>query len=241
MGAYSSRKPVIAVVGSKNSGKTMAIEILVRGLSSRRYRVGTVKHIPKQDFTIDKEGTDTWRHARAGAKIVVSVSPNELAKIIVSDTSHLDLNRITTEFGEDADVVILEGFRELVKNDPNVLKIVAVKDLDEIQEASRTFSPILAYVGSISAGEVSESFNYIDLQEERNRLVDLVYERLKDVKGRSKPSKRTRVLMDGRSLPCKRFVQEIIRKTVLAMVSTLKGVEINGDEEVDIMIRSKAE
>lgn len=237
---YALYKPVIAVVGSRNSGKTMAVEVLVHGLSSRGYRVATVKHIPKPNFTIDSEGTDTWRHAKAGASIVIGVSPNELAVIKRVDTRGLDLDNIMTECGEDIDVVILEGFKKIVRRVPYVLKIVAVKNHDEIQEASKAFSPILAYTGLVSAKEVPQPFDYVNLLEEKEKLVNLVYEKVEDVRSRSKPLKETRILIDGKSLPCKRFVREIVRKTVLAMISALKATDIRGDEEVHIMIKSKA-
>jgi len=36
------------------------------------------------------------------------------------------------------------------------------------------------------------------------------------------------------------FVQRIIRKTLLAMLSTLKGTEIQGDESVEIDVKRAA-
>jgi molybdopterin-guanine dinucleotide biosynthesis protein MobB len=40
-----------------------------------------VKHIPEPNFTIDREGKDTWRYAQAGATTVVGVSADEIATI----------------------------------------------------------------------------------------------------------------------------------------------------------------
>ncbi|MCK4482606.1 molybdopterin-guanine dinucleotide biosynthesis protein MobB, partial [Candidatus Bathyarchaeota archaeon] len=65
---------VIAVVGSKSSGKTTIIEILTKELTKRDYKVAAVKHIPESNFTIDREGKDTWRFAQSGAKTIVSVA-----------------------------------------------------------------------------------------------------------------------------------------------------------------------
>ena len=56
---------VIAVVGSKASGKTTTIEILTKELSRKGYKIAAVKHIPEKNFTIDKKGKDTWRFAKA--------------------------------------------------------------------------------------------------------------------------------------------------------------------------------
>ncbi|MFQ6094517.1 MAG: molybdopterin-guanine dinucleotide biosynthesis protein B [Candidatus Bathyarchaeia archaeon] len=234
----SSFKPVIAVVGNKNSGKTMTIEMLTRELSRRGYRVATVKHIPKHNFTIDREGTDTWRHAKAGARVVVSVAPEEMAIIKRVNTENYDLTRILMECGEDIDIIILEGFRRLVARNPQVLKVIAVKDIEEIEEASKRFSPVLAYVGSIPTEEIAPSINYINIAEATKKIVDIVHERVETLTRSLKPSEEVKVLIDGRSLPCARFVREILRKTVLAMISTLKGTNISGDEKVHIIIES---
>ena len=48
------------------------------------------------------------------------------------------------------------------------------------------------------------------------------------------------VRIDGKELPMHPFVQRIIRKTVSAMLSTLKGVEIQGDETIEIKVKGAA-
>jgi len=48
------------------------------------------------------------------------------------------------------------------------------------------------------------------------------------------------VRIDGKNLPMHPFVQRIIRKTVLAMLSTLKGVKIQGNENIEIKVMGAA-
>jgi len=48
------------------------------------------------------------------------------------------------------------------------------------------------------------------------------------------------VIIDGKKLRMHPFVQKIIRKTVLAMLSTLKGVEIQGNETIEIKVMGAA-
>ena len=43
---------ILAVVGSKNSGKTTTVELLVEGLTKNGHQVATVKRIHEPDFTI---------------------------------------------------------------------------------------------------------------------------------------------------------------------------------------------
>jgi len=48
------------------------------------------------------------------------------------------------------------------------------------------------------------------------------------------------VKIDGKDLPMQPFVRRIIRKTVLAMLSTLKGIEIQGDETIEMEVKEAA-
>ncbi len=48
------------------------------------------------------------------------------------------------------------------------------------------------------------------------------------------------VRIDGKNVVLHPFVRRIIRKTLLAMLSTLKGTEIQGDESVEVDVRRTA-
>lgn len=57
------------LVGRKNSGKTTLIVDLVRELTARGLRVGTVKHTHHQ-HQLDTPGKDSYLHRQAGAVVV---------------------------------------------------------------------------------------------------------------------------------------------------------------------------
>lgn len=229
---------IIAVVGSKKSGKTTAIETLVKGLTKRGYRIATVKHIPEADFTIDTKGKDTWRHAKAGACIVVSVAPNELATIKKVDTTKYGLSEILRNVEEDVDITILEGFKKLIEQSSAVPKIVAAKTTKEILEASKRFKPILSFVGPIPTEAAKLNIPYIDVLNDPDRLVDLVDKNVAtSVEKKRKRKEDIRIQIDGQLLPLKPFVQEFVRNTILAMVSTLRDTKIKGDEDLFVTIR----
>lgn len=44
------------------------------------------------------------------------------------------------------------------------------------------------------------------------------------------------IIVNDAEVPVQPFVAEIVRKTVLAMISTLKGVNITGKEQIQIKI-----
>jgi len=231
--------PIIAVVGSKKSGKTTAIETLVQGLTKRGYKVATVKHVPEPDFTIDTKGKDTWRHVEAGARTVISVAPNELTVIRKVDTAKYSLEQIIRNCEDDVEIIVLEGFRKLVGQDPTVPKIVAVKTTEEVLEASKYFKPILTFVGSISTEAKRLKIPYVDVLKEQEKLVDLVNEKIATlIERRRKHKERIRIRVDEQVLPLNPFAQRIVRNTILGMISTLKDVTIKGEEDVSIIVKS---
>ena len=85
---------VIAAVGISGSGKTTTVEYLISKLSGKGYRVGAIKHIHREGFTIDQEGKNTWRFSQAGAKITVAISPEEIAIIEKTKAALNDLDKI---------------------------------------------------------------------------------------------------------------------------------------------------
>jgi molybdopterin-guanine dinucleotide biosynthesis protein MobB len=168
---------VVAVVGSKKSGKTKTVEALVRGLTKRGYRVATAKHVSEQNFTIDTEGKDTWLHAKAGARTIVAVAPKELATIRKVDTRNLALQEIVQTCEKGTDIIVLEGFRSLVERERTVLKIVAVKDMQEVTDASKQFDPIIAFAGPI-ASSAKPGAPIVDVLREPREIVAIVEEYL---------------------------------------------------------------
>lgn len=104
-----SRVPVISMVGKSGVGKTTALELVIREIKRRRYRVGTVKH-DTHGFEVDKPGKDSWRHARAGSDAVVISGPRKMALIRQVD-EELTLDEIVEQIGE-VDLVITEGYKQ---------------------------------------------------------------------------------------------------------------------------------
>lgn len=76
----------------------------------RGFRVGTVKH-HLHDFEIDKEGKDSWRHARAGADTVIVVSPHKLAVVKDMHQSEIPLELIAERYIHDVDLILAEGYK----------------------------------------------------------------------------------------------------------------------------------
>jgi molybdopterin-guanine dinucleotide biosynthesis adapter protein len=102
--------PVLCLVGRSNTGKTTLIEKLIPLFGAEGIRVATIKH-HNHDFEIDREGKDTYRHKKAGARLSMIVSPKKLA--FVEDLKdELPLDEILSRYVRDVDLVIVEGYKE---------------------------------------------------------------------------------------------------------------------------------
>ncbi len=112
--------PIISVVGRKNSGKTTLVEGLVRELSRRGYRVGTIKH-DAHEFEIDHEGKDSWRHRQAGAQTVVISSSRQVA-MVKSVAEDPGIYALVETLLDGVDVVIAEGYREMAAQRVEVVR-----------------------------------------------------------------------------------------------------------------------
>lgn len=165
------KQTVIAVVGSKSSGKTTTIEALTRELTKRGYKVAAIKHIPEPNFTIDTTGKDTWRFARAGAKTIISVSSNEIATIEKTE-ENLTVNKILQKC-KNNDFVFIEGFKNLVSKNKAIPKIVTVKSAEEILEAQKTFNPIIAFAGPYSPKNLKTEIPYVDVLKNPEKIANI--------------------------------------------------------------------
>jgi molybdopterin-guanine dinucleotide biosynthesis protein B len=96
---------VFAVSGFSGTGKTAVVETLVRALRERGSSVATVKS-SKEDIGAP-EGTDTWKHEKAGADPTVLVGPHSTTLRLRSRQKIR-----ATLLGHDTDFLLIEGMKE---------------------------------------------------------------------------------------------------------------------------------
>lgn len=102
-----NKKPVVySIAGYKNSGKTTVMEQVIKKLSGQGLRVAAIKH-DGHDFEIDREGTDSFRHRRAGAYANAIYSAG---KFCVIKTEEVSVRHLCSFFPE-ADVILIEGLK----------------------------------------------------------------------------------------------------------------------------------
>lgn len=103
-----SRPVLFSVVGKKGAGKSEVLERLIDILTQRKFRVGVIKYLARDDFEIDEPGKDTFRYRLRGAETVILSGRRRLA-VFSNVQEEMSLNRLLTFF-EDFDLVFLEGY-----------------------------------------------------------------------------------------------------------------------------------
>lgn len=101
---------ILSVVGKSSSGKTTLLEKLVPALKRRGHRVAVIKH-HGHPTPFDQPGKDTFRHATAGADVVVGASPVQLAIFRAESGEATALEQIITRYAADVDIVFTEGYK----------------------------------------------------------------------------------------------------------------------------------
>ena len=150
---------VVAAVGVNGSGKTVTLEYLIGRLSVEGFRVGSIKHVHHMGFTMDKEGTNTWRYAKAGAKTIVAISPEEIDIIKKTSLELNSLDQVTAQIAqEDLDVVFIEGFHRLIAKRQDIPKIITAKDQEGLEQTLEgTVEPIIAIAGVVAKNSADAS------------------------------------------------------------------------------------
>ena len=155
---------------------------MISGLTGKGFRVGSIKHIHHPDFRMDREGTNTWRHARAGSRIVVALARTEIAVILKDNPEEMLDPVLDFMKAQGIDVVVVEGLHSSLGRRPEVLKIVAAHDSEDLrQRLHDTAPPVLAVSGIIANKETrlpGMDMPIVDPKTDCPKLVELVIEAL---------------------------------------------------------------
>ncbi len=106
----SARLRTVCVVGTKRSGKTTIVERLLPELRRRSLRVGTLKLIHHEGFTIHTDGRDTARHWGAGADFSLAIAPGETTLVRRTKGRHDTLDEVRPLIPAGTDVLLCEGY-----------------------------------------------------------------------------------------------------------------------------------
>ncbi len=231
----------ISIVGYKDAGKTRVVEGIVRELVERGYKVGTLKHSAEDDF-LDKSGTDTWRHAEAGAQSTAILSASRTA---IFYKRAFTIQKAIDALGE-LDFVIIEGFKSLNLT-PKIIVPRTISEIAGLQDGLE--------IAIVDTNDKVKDYNDIPVYRlsNINLITDLVEKRaypllaglncktcgyptcrdlglaiLKREASYGKcikyPSK-TSLVINGSIIPMNEFVEATFKNVIKGLVKSLKGVD----------------
>lgn len=246
----------VAVIGFKDAGKTRVVEVLVAELTRRGHRVGTLKHTA-EDTPFDKQGTDTWRHAEAGAVASAIISEKRTAIFLKRAMS---IQHATDALG-DVDFMVIEGFKTLdiapriivPRNSAEIEKLkmgieIAMVDssgfvvtscdpmLARIEEVAKLTDLVEARAYPLLAGLNCKECGYASCREMGKAILE----------GRTtadncvKYSSDVSLKIDGSTVALNSFVQSTLANVVLGFLKTLKGAEEPHKVELGFEVKDDA-
>ncbi len=158
--------PTVSFIGTSNSGKTTLLEIVIRELKLKGYRVAVIKHT-HHDFDIDRPGKDSWRMAQAGSDIVIASSPDKVVFIERVD-AELTLSQIEALLRGKADMVLTEGYKN--SNTAKILVLGDEQDREQLCCQGETLAAISVRLSPLGMPK----FDYDDVA----RIVNLLIEQI---------------------------------------------------------------
>jgi len=116
---------VFSVAGYHHTGKTRVVVGLLNELKNRGFKVTSIKDIHSDKFTMEKKGSNSWKHAQASGDTVIARGISETYQIW---NRHLSLNEMLAHFYSD--YVIVEGMKSAAL--PRIICAEEEKQLDEL-------------------------------------------------------------------------------------------------------------
>jgi len=203
--------PIVSVVGKSGSGKTTLLEKLIPLLKERGYRVAVVKHHVHGEFEMDRPGKDSWRHARAGADVIVVASPVKVAQIRRVDAEP-SLQEVAAGLS-GVDLILTEGYKRA--HTPKI----------EVSRRERSTGLICdpeELLAVIADHPVSLDIPQFDLDDAAG-VADFLE---REVLSPESQAPTVSLLVDRRPVALwKPFTVEVIAKTVGGLLGALKGVD----------------
>ena len=180
-------------------------------LCRRGRRVATIKH-HRQDLDIDHEGKDSRRHKEAGAFAVAIVTP-EATAVVRDEHEEPDPREIVERYLFDADIVLAEGYK--TAQIPKIA-LISGENPEDMELAMQSLT-----LAIVSDSEAAVSGLPVFRRDDVNKITEFIEERFL----RAGRSAKVSMLVDGKRLPMKPFVRDLVDSVIRALVGTFKGAE----------------
>ena len=233
---------IISIVGRKNTGKTSLTVKVIEELTSRGYKVASIKH-SHHSMEMDRENTDTWKHKQAGSKIVVGIGSTTFFNI----RQDMDLNRLLylIKHIDNIDFVVIEGFKKYkypkIATSSDVVDEFTIKQVDSFTITKEGINELVDLIEQKGHDIVDTlfanncGFNNGEVIAHEIREGNLKTEDLDKV--------HSYMSIDNKVVGLNRFVSDYLKKSVLGIISTLNLEEYNIEEvnKIELLIDNNQE
>jgi len=237
----------IGIIGYKKSGKTALLLKLAEELTSRGYQVAAIKHTSQEIY--EKNNSDTSKYKEYLSQ-VTAITPQES---IIYFKNKNNLEEVLKFL--DAEIILVEGF----KNEKTFPKIICLRKESEKDELVDGLQLCTSCILSSNKDTKFTDFNILN-ELDIKKIADIVIEKSfklpnlncgdcgfndcyglarEIVKGNKNssdcPSLNPSVIVtiSGRKISMNPFIAKIVTKTIIGLLSSLKGFA-KGDIEIKI-------
>lgn len=154
---------VFSIAGYHHTGKTTVTVELIKSLRESGFTVTSIKDIHNENFSMEKVGSNSWKHAQASENTVFARGISETYQIW---NRQLTLNEMLSNL--DSDYVVVEGMKNVAL--PRIMCAKNEEQLDELVDGT---------VFAISGKYADDHNSYKDLKvfnskSHIDQLTDLV-------------------------------------------------------------------
>jgi molybdopterin-guanine dinucleotide biosynthesis protein B len=201
---------IVSFIGWQDSTKNTLASSVVTHLKRMGLRVAVIKSSDKSNIRFDTPDTDTCAHRRTEADEIMLIAPDQM--VLLASAKQLSLTTLAHRYFSDADIVIGEGFKEARQ----IAKIEVVTNPE--QQLRREVRGVIAV-----ATDLDISADYVFRLNEAAEIAEFIQKRFIDNE-RKRPDK-TALLVNGRKIVLKRFIQDSLAGVVAGYVESLKTNE----------------
>jgi molybdopterin-guanine dinucleotide biosynthesis protein B len=228
---------IVTISGTKNTGKTTLVTLIVSELVKRGYKVGTIKHT-HHDF--DLEGKDTFKHRKAGAELVVG--SGESTFFLMNEKFELEKILKKIKCIKEPDFIVIEGFK--FENYPKISTTEAKDDFTITNVNVFKISPeevvqLADLIEKRTYGLISyNDCGYCGYETCQEMAQNIIKGKISEDKCKMKKINELELFIDDKMIPLNPFVQDILKKSIMSMISTLKTDNAEKQEKVELLIRN---
>lgn len=223
---------ILNIYGTSSSGKTEKVVGVIKRLREANIRVASIKHT-KGEYTMDTKGKDTFRHQEAGASLTVFATARETDFIIKEVLDLATVLRMIDQL-DIADVVVIEGYKELALEGQTMMKRLKPDEVD-------LESIVDEMTNSIKIERALKNLPGLNCGKCGKDCIGLATEGVEqgqdEIVCPFKGDKDLVVLVNGKPVFLNNFSSRITKNTILGLVTSFKQIGDIEDLKIELNVR----